>query len=118
MRGKKWLTIITFGCTVIALIIAFAVGKDSGCITYDIAMAVFGSALLGFIMSLTEYFVEKRNAMECFWQESRDALIKLRKVKYTHLLADRHGKQIDSFIYAFVSNDLCAKYLPPIWGKQ
>ena len=85
MRGKKWLTIITFGCTVIALIIAFAVGKDSGCITYDIAMAVFGSALLGFIMSLTEYFVEKRNAMECFWQESRDALIKLRKVKYINI---------------------------------
>lgn len=87
MSGKKWLTIITFVCTVIALIVAFLVGKDSGCIAYDIVMAVFGSALLGFIMSLTEYFVEKRRAMECFWQEARDALIKLRKVKYIDITA-------------------------------
>lgn len=103
MRGKKWLTIITFFCTVIALIVAFVIGKGSDCIFYDIAMAVFGSALLGFIMSLTEYFVERRNAMECFWQESRNALIKLRKVKYISI--DAPVDLVHACFYEEWSND-------------
>ncbi|NLM15295.1 MAG: hypothetical protein GX218_05495 [Clostridiaceae bacterium] len=85
MRGKKWLTIITFLFAVIALIIAVVIGKGCACIAYDVAMAIFGSALLGFIMSLTEYFVERRSAMEWFWQESRNVLSKLRKVKYINI---------------------------------
>lgn len=85
MRGKKWLTIIIFACTLISLVVAFMIGKNANCIGYDIAMAVFGSALLGFIMSLTEYIVERRNAMECFWQEARNVLVKLRKVKYINI---------------------------------
>lgn len=66
MRGKKWMTIITFLFAVIALIIAVVIGKGCACIAYDVTMAIFGSALLGFIMSLTEYFVERRSAMEWF----------------------------------------------------
>lgn len=85
MRAKKWLTIITCGCTLNSLITAFLIGKDANCIAYDIAMAVFGSALLGFIMSLIEYIVERRNAMECFWQEARTVLLNLRKVKYINI---------------------------------
>lgn len=82
MRGKKNLTIITFLCTASALLCAILTAKETGSIVYDIALAIFGSSLLGFVMSLTEYFVERRSAMECFWQEARKVLSKFRKVKY------------------------------------
>ena len=57
MKAKKWLTIITLVITVISLVLAFIIGKNSNCITYDISMAIFGGAALGFIMSFTEYYV-------------------------------------------------------------
>lgn len=82
MRGKKNLTIITFLCTVSALLCAILTAEEVNSIVYDIALAIFGSALLGFVMSLTEYFVERRSAMECFWQEAIKALSKLKQVKY------------------------------------
>ena len=82
MRAKKWLTIITCVCSFLSLIIALIIGKSSNAIAYDIALAVFGSALLGFIMSLTEYFTERRNAMERFWDLARRALNQLRKIEY------------------------------------
>lgn len=82
MKAKKWLSIITFGCSIISAIIAVLIGKSSNSIFYDFSMAVFGSALLGFIMSIIEYNVERRRAMEVFWIESRKALVKLRKIKY------------------------------------
>lgn len=47
-------------------------------------MAVFGSALLGFVMSIIEYNVTRRTAMELFWQEAEKVLRKLRKIKYFH----------------------------------
>ena len=49
---------------------------------YDIEMAILGSALLGFIMSLTEYFVEKQKSMEEFWLQATKVLKELRKIKY------------------------------------
>ena len=72
MTAKKWVTIVTFVCTieVIIFIVIFKlyclennIGYDIG---YDIALAVFGSALLGFVMSLVEYFSERKNAMKQF----------------------------------------------------
>ena len=56
MKAKKWLTIITLVITALSLVLAFIIGKNSNCITYDISMAIFGGAALGFIMSLTEYY--------------------------------------------------------------
>lgn len=82
MRAKKWLSIITLGCSLISAILALLIGKSSTSIWYDFSMAIFGSALLGFIMSIIEYNVERRTAMEVFWKESRKALAKLRKIKY------------------------------------
>lgn len=81
MRGKKWLTILTFLCIglgIIGILVFNSIGEKMG---YDIALATFGSALLGFVMSVAEYFVERRNAMEAFWQESQKALRVLKKVK-------------------------------------
>ena len=66
MKAKKWLTIITLCVSIFSLSVACIIGKDSNCISYDVSMALLGSAVLGFIMSLTEYYVEKRKAMEEF----------------------------------------------------
>lgn len=82
MKVKKRLTIITMTIATISLVVVFIIGKNSNCIIYDISMAFFGSAALGFIMSITEYFVEKRKAMEEFWLQAITVLKELRKIKY------------------------------------
>ncbi len=82
MSAKKWLTIITFIFSIGALCIVLTIGNASKSMAYDIALATFGSALLGFIMSLTEYFTERKSAMEQFWLEGQSALKKLREIKY------------------------------------
>ena len=53
---------------------------------YDISLAIFGSALLGFIMSLAEYFTERRKAMEQFWTEARRVLVQFRKASTYNLM--------------------------------
>ncbi len=78
MRAKKWLVIVTFGLSVVSLILFIFSRKGN---VDDIALAIFGGALLGCIMSLVEYFAERRNAMQAFWLESLDVLKKLRKIK-------------------------------------
>lgn len=81
MSAKKWVTIVTFFCTMLAIIllpIFKCLKYDMG---YDISLAVFGSALLGFIMSLVEYFTERRKAMEQFWVEARRILAQFREAK-------------------------------------
>ena len=57
---------------------------SDGNIGYDIALAVFGSALLGFIMSLVEYFSERKKAMEQFWIEAKRVLAQFRKAEYIY----------------------------------
>lgn len=79
------LTIITLCVSIFSLSVACIIGKDSNCISYDVSMALLGSAVLGFIMSLTEYYVEKRKAMEEFWLQSNKILKELRKIKYLEL---------------------------------
>lgn len=86
MKAKKWLTIITLVVAFLSLVVALILGKDSNCIYYDISMALLGSAVLGFIMSITEYYVERRKAMEEFWIQATKVLKELRKIK--HLEAD------------------------------
>ena len=82
MKAKKRLTIITLVITVLSLIIAIIIGKNSDCIIYDISMSIFGGATLGFIMSLTEYYVERQRAMEEFWIQAINILNELKKIKY------------------------------------
>lgn len=82
MNSKKWVTIITFFCTILAIIL-LPIFRFCKCdIGYDISLAIFGSALLGFIMSLIEYFAERKKAMEQFWLESVRVLTQFRKAKY------------------------------------
>lgn len=98
MRAKKMLTYITGGCALISAVLAFVIGKPSNCIWYDYSMAIFGSALLGLIMSITEYFVERRRAMETFLRASRKVLSKLRKIEYF-----KTDTSIDNILDCFVN---------------
>lgn len=82
MKAKKWLTIITLVVTLVAMIVALYAKCNKYDLAYDFSMAIFGSALLGFIMSLTEYFTERRKAMEDFLRASYKVYSKLRKIKY------------------------------------
>ncbi len=66
MKAKKWLTIIIFIILALSLVVSVKIEKSSDSISYDIAMAIFGGIILSFVMSLTEYYVEKRKAMEEF----------------------------------------------------
>lgn len=81
MKAKKYLVIITGITCLASIVVAILIGKGSNSVGYDICMAIFGSALLGFIMSLVEYFGERRNSMERFYQEANIALGELRKLQ-------------------------------------
>ena len=80
MKAKKWVTFITAGISVISLICAIIANCVCIDLMYDISMAVFGSALLGFIMSLIEYFAERRKAMEDFLRHLKAKAYQKRKV--------------------------------------
>ena len=96
MKAKKWLIIITLIVSIVSFIIAFVIDKKSTCIYYDVSMALFGSAALGFIMSITEYYVERRKAMEEFWIQAVNVLKELKKIKHLDLDAP-----LDLIIEAF-----------------
>ena len=81
MKAKKWLTLITFFVSMLSVIGVFLLFPYRP-VWYDILLALFGSAVLGFIMSLTEYFSARRYAMESFWNEAFDCMNKLRKIKF------------------------------------
>jgi len=69
MKAKKWLTIITLWISLILLpciVMLFFYGDATSELIYNLMLAAFGSSLMGFIMSMTEYFTEKRKAMESF----------------------------------------------------
>lgn len=108
MKAKKWLTIITLCVSIFSLSVACIIGKDSNCISYDVSMALLGSAVLGFIMSLTEYYVEKRKAMEEFWLQSNKTLKELRKIKYLEL--DAPVELIKDALLEEQANDRKAKF--------
>ena len=84
MKAKKWLVIITFAITVLSLPAVFLCFFifDFYDLWYDLWLTFFGGGILGFIMSLIEYFAEKRRAMETFYSESIKAAYALGKAKY------------------------------------
>ena len=85
MKAKKWVTFITAGISIISLFCAIIANVADIELMYDISMAIFGSALLGFIMSLIEYFAERRRAMEDFLGATYKVYVQLRKIKLLKL---------------------------------
>ncbi len=104
MRENKWLSIITF-CTSLLALMGVFIFYNKVNLVYDISLAVLGSALLGFIMSLIQYFAIKRISMETFYQEAIKAVSVLYKAKYFSL--DEPLKLIEDCIAESVSNEHC-----------
>lgn len=112
MNAKKWVTITTFLCTLMAVVLLLIFKWRECDIGYDIALAVFGSALLGFVMSLIEYYAERRRAMEDFWKEARHVLLQLRRAKYIKF--SEPEELVVSCIVENYENKLAREYDPQI----
>lgn len=83
MKESKWLTIITFSNSMVALACVFGFNKYKyPDIAYDLSLSIFSGALLGFIMSLVEYFANKRRCMEAFYNAALDLNHVLGTAKY------------------------------------
>lgn len=108
MKAKKWVTIITFVCSMGSLVFALVAKCKCYDLMYDLSMAAFGSALLGFIMSLTEYFSERRKAMETFLSESYKIYTRFRKIKYIDI--DESSELLVECIVEEQNNQFCDKY--------
>lgn len=116
MKAKKWLTIMTFSCSIASLSVALIIGNNSNSIFYDISLAVFGSAMLGFIMSLIEYFTQRQVAMEAFWYEALMALNVLRK--YKPINVDAPTSLIESCFQEEWFNDQASKFNGKLENKH
>lgn len=85
MRTKKRLLISMFIVGIIVLGISFFCHFKS---FYDfwvnLWLAIFGGAVVGFIMALSEYFSEKRRDMELFWVEVTKALRHIYRFQFFH----------------------------------
>ena len=81
MRAKRWVTLVTFSLTLVSIVLIIKFKNFECNVEYDIAMAIFGSSILGCIMSFVEYFSERNRAMEEFYQEAIRILAKFRKAK-------------------------------------
>lgn len=81
MRAKRWVTLVTFSLTLVSIVLIIKFKNFECNVEYDIAMAIFGSSILGCIMSFVEYFSERKRAMEEFYQEAIRILAKFRKAK-------------------------------------
>lgn len=77
-------------------------------------MALLGSAVLGFIMSITEYYVERRKAMEECWIQATNILKELRKIKHldmdapTNLIIEAFGEECSNewnLMFSLLSED-------------
>ena len=67
MQSKKLLTIVTGMIGIVSFVLVLILPQASK--TYDLILALFGSAALGCFMSLAEYYVARREAMEDFYNE-------------------------------------------------
>ena len=78
MKAKKWLVIVTFLATIISLAGAFCFNFVCKYMEFwvNLSFAIFGSAALGFLMSLVEYFAAKRDALERYYRAA-DKLYKI-----------------------------------------
>ena len=81
MRAKRWVTLVTFLLTLVSFVLIIKFKNFECDVEYDIAMAIFGSSILGCIMSFVEYFSERERAMGQFYQEAIRILAKFRKAK-------------------------------------
>ena len=119
MRAKKWLVLITAPIVVLAFVCLFIIRYNNPCynpIWYDISLAVLGSALLGFIMSLIEYFAERRRSMEAFYVEALNVARVFGKIDY--YLPDEPLNVIKDCIVEDNNNTLFTEMRKKVSGEE
>ena len=79
MRANKKAIIWTVIITVVSLIICLFQHSNHNLI-YDLSLACFGSSLLGIVIAYTAYKAERRDAMEKFVEEVRNAIDVIRYI--------------------------------------
>lgn len=83
MKAKKWLVIITGIISFLSLVCAYVfcdiVPSE---FLKNFSFAILGSALLGMIMSLTEYYVARKQALLQYYLCAIDILKEIKKAKY------------------------------------
>lgn len=96
MRSKKWLVIITGVISIVTVVCAywFCDVADNEFLK-NFFFAIMGSALLGVIMSLTEYYVARKQALEKYYLTAYDILKEIKKVEY--FFADEPMNLIESY---------------------
>lgn len=98
MRANKLAIILTGIFTTVSFALIFVFPKEM--IIHEIALACFGSALLGVVVAYTAYRAERRSAMECFWEEAYELN---RKIKmFDHLNNDTPEKINYSSVHFFM----------------
>lgn len=96
-----YITVIISAVSLIGTILFH--NKEQMLLIYNILLALFGSAVLGFIMSLTEYFAVKRKAMELFYEEAINAIIVIGKANY--YFDDDDSNKVEKLIDCYVELD-------------
>lgn len=98
MRSKKWLVIITGIISIVTVVCAywFCDVVDNEFLK-NFFFAIMGSALLGVIMSLTEYYVARKQALENYYLTAYDILKEIMKVEY--FFADEPMDLIESYFH-------------------
>ncbi len=84
MKEKKWLVVITFSITLISLAGAFYFNFICKYMEFwmNLSFALFGSAALGFLMSLVEYFSAKRDTLERYYRAAENLYNIYSKAQY------------------------------------
>lgn len=82
MKRSKTLLILTCIATKVSLISIIFIRKKWGYLVYDLSMAIFGSALVSFIMSISDYYYERNKSIKLFCEEAISVLNELRKIKH------------------------------------
>lgn len=123
MRGRKWTVLITAPIALLACSGLF-IFQVCNKILYDISLAVLGSAILGFIIALIEYFAEKRRAMETYYTEALNAAKILGKAVYflpdepISLVANCIGEEVNNEMISRVSENAPLEWTTTLGEKK
>lgn len=79
MRSPKWLVVSTAIVSSICLILILCSQSDS--LLFSIALAIFGSSILGLNMSLIQYYSTKRECLERFYLTALCILKELTRIR-------------------------------------
>lgn len=133
MKAKKRLVIATIIASGISILLAIlfqfffpGIGRcgEVSVFIVNFSFAVFGSAILGFIMSLVEYFVSKKHALENYYLESLKVYNIFAKIEFLLITEPKEllmeyfsNEMLDGFLSKrnSIEDDKLYDYMKTIW---